>query len=95
LTGAYNRRLGIARLHEEFGRAVRMAVPLGVLMFDLDHFKPVNDTYGHLAGDRVLVRVGKLARSVMHDGDIMVRYGGEEFLAILPGASRNDLSQVG
>jgi two-component system cell cycle response regulator len=95
LTGIYNRRFGMARLHEEFGRALRTTAPLGVLMFDLDHFKQVNDTYGHLAGDRVLIRVAKLARSVMRDGDIIVRYGGEEFLAILPGASRNDLRQVG
>ncbi len=95
LTGAYNRRFGMARLHEEFGRAVRMAAPLGVLMFDLDHFKQVNDTYGHLVGDRVLVRIFKLARSVMRDGDLIMRYGGEEFLAVLPGASRNDLGKIG
>ena len=95
LTSLYNRRFGMARLHEEFGRAVRSTTPLGVLMFDIDHFKQVNDTYGHLAGDRVLVRVATLARAVMRDGDVIVRYGGEEFLAILPGASRNDLYNVG
>ena len=95
LTSLYNRRFGMARLHEEFGRAVRVTAPLGVLMFDIDHFKQVNDIYGHLAGDRVLVRVAKLARTVMRDGDVIVRYGGEEFLAILPGASRNDLYNVG
>ncbi len=95
LTGAYNRRFGANRLREEFGRALRTSLPLGVLMFDLDHFKQVNDTYGHLVGDRILVRVAKLARSVLRDGDILVRYGGEEFLAILPGASLNDLAQTG
>jgi len=95
LTGLYNRRFGLARLHEEFGRAVRITAPLGVLMFDLDHFKQVNDIYGHVAGDRVLVRVAKLAHAVMRDGDVIVRYGGEEFLAILPGASRNDVNKVG
>ena len=94
LTGAYNRRFGLARLHEEFGRAVRINAPLGVLMFDLDHFKKVNDTYGHLAGDRVLSRITKIARSIMRDGDILVRYGGEEFLAILPAAAKDDAAQV-
>jgi two-component system, cell cycle response regulator len=95
LTGVYNRRFGMARLHEEFGRAVRQTVPLGVLMFDIDHFKSVNDTYGHLVGDRVLLRIAKLSRSVMREGDIMIRYGGEEFLAVLPAASRDDVRDVG
>jgi diguanylate cyclase (GGDEF)-like protein len=94
LTGAYNRRFGLARLHEEFGRAIRSRSPLGVLMFDLDHFKVVNDTYGHLAGDRVLMRVAQMARSVTREGDVLVRYGGEEFLLVLPAAARADLSQV-
>jgi len=91
LTGVYNRRFGMTRLHEEFGRTLRMEAPLGLVMFDLDHFKQVNDLYGHLTGDRVLVRLARAARSVMREGDILVRYGGEEFLAILPGASRQDV----
>jgi diguanylate cyclase (GGDEF)-like protein len=94
LTGIYNRRFGMARLHEEFSRAVRDNTPLGVLMLDIDHFKLVNDTYGHLVGDRVLVHIAKVARSVMREGDILVRYGGEEFLAILPAASKEDGRQV-
>ncbi|MFH1115792.1 MAG: GGDEF domain-containing protein [Pseudomonadota bacterium] len=95
LTGIYNRRFGMARLHEEFGRAVRQSVPLGVLMFDIDHFKSVNDTYGHLVGDRVLTRIAGLARSVLREGDVVIRYGGEEFLAVLPAASRDDTRGVG
>jgi len=95
LTGIYNRRFGMTRLHEEFGRALRMNAPIGVLMMDLDHFKQVNDTYGHLTGDRVLLRIAHLARSVLREGDILVRYGGEEFLAILPGASRHDVTNIG
>ena len=91
LTGVYNRRFGMTRLHEEFGRTLRMEAPLGLVMFDLDHFKQINDVYGHLTGDRVLLRMAKAARSVMREGDILVRYGGEEFLAILPGASRRDV----
>ena len=94
LTGAYNRRFGLARLREEFRRAARLNSPVGVLMFDLDHFKDVNDTYGHLAGDQVLVRIARAARTVIRDGDILVRYGGEEFLAILPAASLSDAAEV-
>ncbi len=95
LTAVYNRRFGMSRLHEEFGRAVRASTPLGVLMFDIDHFKRVNDTYGHLVGDRILVQIVRVARSVLREGDVMIRYGGEEFLAILPAASRPDLQHVG
>lgn len=91
LTGIYNRRFGLARLHEEFERAVRIASPLGVLMFDLDHFKTVNDTYGHMIGDRVLKSVCGIVRSLLREGDVFLRYGGEEFVAILPGASAQDL----
>jgi two-component system, cell cycle response regulator len=94
LTGVYNRRFGMTRLHEEFGRTLRMEAPLGVVMFDLDHFKQVNDVYGHLTGDRVLLRMAKAARNVMREGDILVRYGGEEFLAILPGASAKDVFEI-
>ncbi|MBE0685570.1 MAG: GGDEF domain-containing protein, partial [Anaerolineaceae bacterium] len=90
----YNRRFGMTRLHEEFGRSLRANTPMGVMMMDLDHFKQVNDTYGHLTGDRVLIKLVKLARSVLRDGDILVRYGGEEFLAILPGASQNDVRNI-
>lgn len=91
LTGAYNRRFGVERLSEEFGRSVRSGDPLGVLMFDIDHFKMVNDTYGHLVGDRVLQTVVKAARGTLREGDVLVRYGGEEFVATLPGAGHNDL----
>ncbi|MCB2210363.1 GGDEF domain-containing protein [bacterium] len=94
LTGVYNRRFGLTRLHEEFGRTVRMEAPLGLMMIDLDHFKDVNDVYGHLTGDRVLIRLSNASKSVMREGDILVRYGGEEFLAILPGASRKDVLAI-
>ena len=68
--------------------------PLAVIMFDIDHFKAVNDTHGHFAGDRVLVSVVRVARSVVRLGDVLLRYGGEEFIAILPGASLHDAMLV-
>lgn len=94
LTGAYNRRFGLQRLTEEFGRSTRSSDPLGVLMLDLDHFKAVNDTYGHLVGDRVLQTVARATRQVLREGDVLLRYGGEEFIIILPGAGRDDLLQM-
>lgn len=95
LTDAYNRRFGFGRLREEFSRAVRAENPLGLLMLDLDHFKAVNDTYGHLVGDRALRAVAVACRRVLREGDVLVRYGGEEFLVILPGAGPVDVLQVG
>ena len=94
LTEVYNRRFGLQRLTEEFGRSVRSGDPLGVLMLDLDYFKTVNDTYGHLAGDRVLQAVVRATRLVLREGDVLLRYGGEEFIIILPGAGRDDLVQT-
>jgi two-component system cell cycle response regulator len=95
LTGVYNRRFGLQRLTEEFGRSSRSGDPLGLLMLDLDHFKAVNDTYGHLVGDRVLQTVVRAARQVLREGDVLLRYGGEEFLIALPGAGRDEDGRTG
>lgn len=95
LTGVYNRRFGLGRLHEEFGRAVRANTPLGVMMLDLDHFKSVNDTYGHQVGDRLLTSVAGIVSSMLREGDILVRYGGEEFLIVLPAASSENIRSIG
>ena len=90
LTGLLNRRYGMIRLREEYSKAVRSEGSLGLVMFDIDFFKKVNDTYGHLAGDRVLVHISKLVKPILREGDVLMRYGGEEFCAILPGASSED-----
>ncbi|HOB48553.1 MAG TPA: GGDEF domain-containing protein [Mycobacterium sp.] len=94
LTSVYNRRFGIERLNDEIARSQRSGDSLGLLMLDLDHFKSVNDTYGHLVGDRVLQAAVGATRQVLRDGDVLVRYGGEEFLVILPGAGRRDLMDM-
>jgi diguanylate cyclase (GGDEF)-like protein len=95
LTGVYNRRFGMARFHEEYTRAIRLSAPLGVMMINIDHFKTVNDTYGHLVGDKVLTRVAQLIRANIREGDLIMRYGGEEYLVILPAASGSDTHLLG
>lgn len=94
LTKTYNRRFGMERLKEEFARSVRTSNPLGVLMLDIDFFKKVNDTYGHIIGDQVLINISSIIKDNIRKGDILVRYGGEEFLAILPGASLEGMKRV-
>ena len=84
LTGVLNRRGMDIVLPREVARARRVNAPLSVGMVDLDHFKHINDTFGHQAGDRVLVHMTELMRSVLRETDLIVRYGGEEFLVILP-----------
>ena len=95
LTGLYNRRFGLERLSQDFTRSVRSKEPLGLLLFDIDHFKEVNDTYGHQTGDHVLKAIADSAKSVLREGDTLLRYGGEEFLAVLPGAGETDVGGLG
>ncbi len=85
LTGLYNRRYLNRVLKEEFDNAKRHGWPLAVLFVDLDHFKRVNDNYGHPAGDKVLQRAAQILNANSRDSDIVVRYGGEEFVLLLPG----------
>jgi two-component system, cell cycle response regulator len=84
LTGLYNHRHFQERLAEELRRSQRYADPVSLMMLDLDHFKAVNDRYGHPFGDRVLRDTAELLRSSVRDPDICARYGGEEFAIILP-----------
>jgi diguanylate cyclase (GGDEF)-like protein len=84
LTGLYNRRYLNEFLPRELARSGRNATPVAVLMIDLDHFKRVNDSFGHEAGDIVLIAVGNLLKGKVRGSDIACRYGGEEFALILP-----------
>jgi diguanylate cyclase (GGDEF)-like protein len=90
LTGVDNRRHIEERLHEAFEHAARLNEPLAVVMTDVDHFKSVNDTHGHQAGDAVLRQVAERLRETAREIDRVGRYGGEEFLVLLPGASLED-----
>ena len=94
LTNIYNRRFGMDRLKEDFSRAVRDSSSLAVAMVDIDHFKRVNDTYGHLVGDKAIILTTSIIKNSLRDGDIVIRYGGEEFLIILHGADSDDALTV-
>ena len=94
LTNIYNRRFGMDRLKEDFSRAIRDNSSLTVAMVDIDHFKRVNDTYGHLVGDKAIILTTSIIKGSLRDGDIVIRYGGEEFLIILHGAGSEDAVNV-
>ena len=88
LTNAHNRRHLYEILEAEIERARRYGTALSVVMFDIDHFKKVNDTYGHLAGDRVLVKIADVVREELRSVDLLARYGGEEFMIVTPDIGR-------
>jgi diguanylate cyclase (GGDEF)-like protein/PAS domain S-box-containing protein len=90
LTNLYNRRYFMQRGTEEFKRARRNNQPLSLLMMDIDHFKKVNDTYGHEAGDMALQQVAAVLKSSLREIDILGRMGGEEFAVLLPGTSLHE-----
>ena len=87
LTGLWNHRIILERLRQELDRAHRASSPLSVILVDLDHFKDVNDTFGHPAGDLVLQEIAAIFQRSVRSYDWVGRYGGEEFLLILPGTS--------
>jgi diguanylate cyclase (GGDEF)-like protein len=84
LTGAYNKRYFLEFLDREISRTVRYGTPLGLVMFDIDFFKRINDSHGHLAGDAVLKELIRRLQPRMRQTDLLARYGGEEFAVILP-----------
>jgi len=94
LTGLANRRHANILLDREITRSRRNQTPLGVVIMDIDHFKLVNDRYGHETGDAVLKHVGKLLRGRLRAADIVARYGGEEFLLVFPDTDLDDAAQV-
>jgi diguanylate cyclase (GGDEF)-like protein len=84
LTGYFNRRHIVSRMEEEISRGLRYEMSLSVVLADIDHFKRINDTFGHLAGDRALQTIADHFRSKLRESDLIGRFGGEEFLLILP-----------
>lgn len=94
LTGINNRRFFDQRLKEEAGRARRYDRPLSCLFLDIDHFKRINDQYGHQAGDNVLKQVSSMLNDRLRQTDILARFGGEEFVILLPDTEQDDASLI-
>jgi diguanylate cyclase (GGDEF)-like protein len=84
LTGCVNRTHGLEALGVELRRSLRSRAPLSIVLFDVDHFKAINDRHGHLCGDAVLASVGRVLHEQLRASDLKCRYGGEEFLILLP-----------
>ncbi len=90
LTSAYNRRYFLTAYENELERAQIHKQELSVLMIDIDHFKQVNDTYGHIFGDAVLTRLVSFLHTKLRSNDLLARYGGEEFVVLLPNTSKDN-----
>lgn len=94
LTGIHNREKFDETLSLEVERARRYGTPLSLIMFDIDHFKDVNDAYGHQAGDAVLVQLSSLISENIRENDVFARWGGEEFMILAPGVNRESAAQL-
>jgi diguanylate cyclase (GGDEF)-like protein/PAS domain S-box-containing protein len=94
LTGIFNRRYFFELLDYEFSVTARYGRPLSIVMFDIDHFKQINDMYGHLVGDKVLQLVAKTTRSKLREADVIARYGGDEFVILLPNSQSHEAHVV-
>ncbi|MGB6867600.1 MAG: GGDEF domain-containing protein, partial [Candidatus Aminicenantaceae bacterium] len=94
LTQLWNRKKILELLEEELNRNFREKKPLGVIMLDIDNFKSINDTYGHLIGDKVIIEVASRLKKQIRSYDKIGRYGGDELLLILPGLSRQDAKNI-
>ena len=94
LTGVFNRRYLIDQLTKEMERSSRYHHPLSLILCDVDHFKRINDTYGHQAGDDTLVQFAQVLHSCLRETDWISRYGGEEFIIVLPETHLNSAAQV-
>ncbi|MCK4577117.1 GGDEF domain-containing protein, partial [candidate division WOR-3 bacterium] len=87
LTGLYNRRYLLTVISKKLEEGQRVGIPLSIVLIDLDHFKDVNDTYGHRRGDVVLREFGMFLKALLRQDDTVFRYGGDEFICILPNAN--------
>jgi diguanylate cyclase (GGDEF)-like protein/PAS domain S-box-containing protein len=94
LTGIYNRRYFYELAQKEFSRSKRYQNPMSIILIDIDHFKNVNDHYGHLAGDQVLMQFVQRIQEELRTSDILARFGGEEFIILLPETNLGDATQV-
>lgn len=94
VTSIFNKRYFVDRLKEEFSHSKRANLPLSLLMMDIDHFKKINDTHGHLAGDFALAHLAATIKPMLRQEDIFARYGGEEFVIILRGADAKGAFQL-
>jgi diguanylate cyclase (GGDEF)-like protein/PAS domain S-box-containing protein len=94
LTNIYNRRMLIEQLHKDVHRAQRYNLALSVCMLDIDHFKDINDTYGHATGDKVLTKMSQLLQETLRETDYSGRYGGEEFIIVLPETSSKKAQEL-
>jgi diguanylate cyclase (GGDEF)-like protein/PAS domain S-box-containing protein len=94
LTGLFNRRALFEKLDYEMRRSNRSNSPLSVIMLDIDHFKKVNDTYGHLVGDVILKQLAEIFRNSVRNTDIVARYGGEEFVIVAPACTCEDARKM-
>ena len=95
LTGVHNKRHLLKQLDREMSRSIRYNRCLSILMFDLDHFKEINDTYGHLTGDHILQETAKRIEKHIRRDDIFARYGGEEFMIVLPEITKAEAIETG
>ncbi|WP_437350207.1 histidine kinase N-terminal 7TM domain-containing diguanylate cyclase [Paenibacillus humicus] len=94
LTGCYNRRFLMQRLEHEMAANIRYHIPFAVIMFDIDLFKQINDSYGHLIGDEVLFGTAEAVRGILRRSDLLARYGGEEFAIYLPHTNRQQAEKL-
>jgi diguanylate cyclase (GGDEF)-like protein len=94
MTGVNNRRFFDQRIGEEIARALRTREPLSCLIMDIDHFKQINDRYGHQAGDQILRQTAALIRDQLRNSDVIARYGGEEFAAVLPNTNARSAFEI-
>lgn len=95
LTQVYNRSAIVHRIEEELSRTARTKTPVAVYLLDVDHFKRINDNFGHAAGDQVLIEVARRLKDQCRKYDVTGRYGGEEFVVIAPGPRRHEIEMIG